>query len=427
MPLDPSLRDRISAEVDRLSDSLLADIQSVVRVPSIVGQEAAVQTRMEQLYRDAGLDLSVEVVTPDMEALRSHPGFVDTQMSYDGRRNVVAKQKGAGEGRSLILNGHIDVVALGALEDWTRDPWGAQIEGDWMYGRGAGDMKAGVVANLYALKAIRNIGLAPAGDIMLQSVIDEEAGGAGGTLACLAQGYRADAMICTEPQSLDITIAHVGVSYFRIRVKGMQAHAAFAHRGVNALTKAAKVITALAALDEERGRTVHNALLDGGEGRSCHLNVGVCHAGDWPSSVPAEAVIECRMGFVPGETLSEMRKLVESVIADVAKADEWLKLHPPEIEWYGWQTDPWNQDPEHPFVLTLKDVAESVRQVPVRLTGATGGIDSRFSRYWGMAAACTGPIAEKIHGANERVNIPSIITTTKIVANAAIAWCGSKS
>lgn len=426
MSLSAATHTAISTEVDRLADDLLADLQSVVRIPSVVGNEGPVSARMRQLYEGAGLGLEVSDFVPDIDALRSHPGFVDTQMPYAGRSNVIGRLPAAGEGRSLILNGHIDVVGPGPDGSWSRDPWGAEIEGNWMYGRGAGDMKAGVIANLYAMKTLANLGLRPAGEVMLQAVIDEEAGGAGGTLASLERGHRADAMICTEPENLNITMAHAGVCYFRVRVAGRQAHAAFAHRGVNAIAHMVGIVQALVDLDAERGRTIHYALLDGGSGRSCHLNVGTIRAGDWPSSVPAEAVIECRMGFVPGEHLADMRALLTRTINDAAAGDQWLVEHPPKIEWYGWQTDPWYQDPDHPFICTLAEVIGEVRGEPAELRGATGGIDSRFSRYYGMAAACTGPIAQNIHGADERVDIPSIITTTKILASTVLAWCGMR-
>jgi acetylornithine deacetylase len=424
MSISPTLRNSLSSEVERLAPQLIAAVQDAVRVPSVVGSEAAMHRHMVAVYEGAGLGLSVEAVAPKIETLRDHPGFVDTQMSYDDRLSTVARWRGAGGGRSLVLNGHYDVVSPGPVEKWSHDPWGAEIVGDWLYGRGSGDMKAGLIANLFALKAINSTGLRLAGDVMLQAVIDEEAGGAGGTLACLEQGHRGDAMLIPEPEALNMTVAHAGVCYFRVRVTGRQAHAAFAHRGVNAISRMARIVTALARFDEERGATVFHALLDNGTGRSCHLNVGTIHAGEWPSTVPAEAVIECRLGFVPGETLQEVRALVLARIAAVAAEDPWLIEHPPQVEWFGWQASPWEQDVADPFITAVRSESEAVLGRAVRFQGATGGIDCRYAAYYGMPAVCIGPIAENIHGVDERVNIPSIIATTKLVAASVLSWCG---
>jgi acetylornithine deacetylase len=144
--IDDALRARIAEAVEALAPEMIEAIRAVVQIPSVCGDEAAMQAHMVELYRREGL--AVETLAPDIEALRSHPGFVDTQMSYADRANVVARLQGAGRGRSLILNGHMDVVSPGDTAQWSRDPWGGEIDGDWMYGRGAGDMKAGLIANL---------------------------------------------------------------------------------------------------------------------------------------------------------------------------------------------------------------------------------------------------------------------------------------
>jgi len=285
-------------------------------------------------------------------------------------------------------------------------------------------MKAGLVANFFALKSLLACGLKPRGSLLLQSVIDEEAGGAGGTLACLLAGYTADAMICTEPHNLRLTIAHGGVNYFRIKVAGKSSHAGLAHLGVNAIGKMYPIVQALMDLDERRGKDVHFALIEKGSGRSCHLNIGTMQAGDWPSSVPGSAAIECRIGYIPGEHMADIKRMVETVVAEIAAKDPWLVEHPPEVEWFGWQAEPWYQDPAHPFVQACKRAGEEILGREMEYIGRAAGIDSRFSQYFGMAAVCTGPCAGNIHGIDEFVELPSIISTTKILAKTIINWCG---
>lgn len=421
---DIETRRKVYAEIDKMREEIIGTLQDLVRIPSIVGQEGQAQAFIEKLYRSLGL--KVVILEPDIQKVKDHPSFIDSGMPYEDRKNVIGVFSGNKDGPSIILNGHIDVVSPEPIQAWSYDPWGAEIMGEKMYGRGTGDMKAGLLANFFALKSILKAGLKPKGKVILQSVIDEEAGGAGGTLACLMEGYTADGMICTEPHNLNVTIAHAGVSYFRIKVQGKTSHAGQAHLGINAIGKMYPIYEALIALDEKRGREVHFPLFEKGSGRSCHINIGTIKGGDWPSTVAGSAEIECRVGYIPGEKMVDIKRMVEFTVQETAQKDPWLRQHPPEVEWFGWHADPWYQEPDHPFVLTLKKAAENVLGHEVEYIGRTGGIDSRFSKYFNMAAVCTGPTANNIHGIDECVEIPSVFQVTKILAIALLDWCGYK-
>ena len=415
------IQEKVFNEVDRMKDEIVHTIQELVRMPSVVGDEAKAQEYMETLYRS--LDLEVTRFQADIEKVKQHPAFIDTKMPYDNRPNVIGTILGAPNSQSLILNGHIDVVSPEPISEWSHNPWGAEIEGDRMYGRGAGDMKAGLLANFFALKAIKKSGLRPRGTVNLHSVIDEEAGGAGGTLACLMEGYTADAMICTE-QHLNVTIACAGICYFRIKVHGKTSHAGMAHLGVNAIGKMLPVYQAFQELDEKRGREVHFPLFEKDSERSCNINIGVMNAGDWPSTVAGYAQIEGRFGFIPGEGLEDIRGVIKRTVERVAQKDPWLRDHPPEIEWFGWQTEPWYQDPENTYVKALKRSLEKVLGHHVSYRGSTGGLDARFAPYFNMAAASAGPYAGNIHGIDEFVDIPSVILVTKALSMLVLDWCG---
>lgn len=416
------VQERVCGEVKGMEKEIVKALQKLVRMPSVVGHEAKAQQYMKDLYRSLGLE--VIPFQPDIEKVRSHPAFIDTEMPYENRPNIIGTLPGERNSPSIILNGHIDVVSPEPVSAWSHDPWGAEIEGEKMYGRGTGDMKAGLLANFFALKGILKAGFKPRGKVMLQSVIDEEAGGAGGTLACLMEGHTADGMVCTEPHNLNLTIAHAGVNYFRIKVEGKSSHAGLAHLGVNAIGKMYPIYHALIELDEKRGREVHFPLFEKGSGRSCHINIGTMKAGDWPSNVAGSAEIECRIGFVPGEKMDDIKRMIENTVGEVARRDPWLREHSPQVEWFGWKADPWYQDPDHPFVQNFKKAAEGVLGHEVEYIGRAGGIDSRFSQYFDMAAACTGPRANNIHGIDEYVEIPSVIQVTQILAMTVLRWCG---
>ncbi len=441
MPTPPNINALVTNWIHAHADELVASLAELVRIPSLVGQEAGAQAWMARHYAALGLDL--DVFQPDKAALQRHPAFVDSEISFEGRLNVVGTLKGRGGGRSLILNGHVDVVSAEPAGAWTRAPFGAAIEhsaaagsrvyaGARMYGRGTMDMKSGVIANLFAVCALQDCGISLRGDLIVQSVIEEEAGGGGGTLACFERGFRADGMIATEPHWIDVSIAHPGILYFRVTVEGRSAHAGRAHKGVNAAVEAAPIIAMFGAWDLERAEVLHVELLERTDPvarRSCHLNVGVVRAGDWPSTVPGRCVIEVRMSFVPGETEAGIRAEIERRVAEVASHSAWLRAHPPKVDYFGWHAEPWLQDEKHPFVQEFLRVVRASRApefgdpLPVAM-GNTSGLDTRFAAYYGMPALAFGPKGANLHGADEYVELDTVVETARLLALFAAEWCG---
>lgn len=168
-----------------------------------------------------------------------------TKFGYKNRPNVVGILKGAGNGRSICLNGHIDVVSPKPIEHWSKDPWGGEIDGDFIYGRGSGDMKAGVASIIFALQALKETRTSLKGDVFIETTIEEEDGGIGGALYLRLTQLKADAAIIPEFSRLNIIIASAGVMYFRVTVFGVPTHAATAHYGVNAIIKMVPIIKRL--------------------------------------------------------------------------------------------------------------------------------------------------------------------------------------
>jgi acetylornithine deacetylase len=412
--------EKLKTVIGGLHDEMTDTLAELVRIPSVVGNEGPAQDFMQRQYENLGLD--VETFEADKNKVGQHSAYVESGLPFEGRTNVIGVLTGDAHKKSIILNGHVDVVSPEPVDQWQHDPWGAEIEGNRLYGRGAVDMKAGVIANLFALKALIKAGIEPGGDVMLQSVIEEEAGGGGGTLACLMEGYTADGMIITEPFLIPV-ISHPGILYFRIKIRGLTAHAGHAHRGVNAIGKMMKVYDAMVDLDLQRAATVKFPLYHKVEGRSCHLNIGTLKAGDWPSTVAGFAEMECRISFVPGESMAETKKSVEGVIDEVARADDWLKDHPPQVEWFGWQTEPWYQDPDDPFIKTVLPCFESVWGQKLEICGATAGLDNRFSSFFGFPSICFGPDGNNYHSFDEYVDLDSLVIATKAVALATLGWC----
>jgi acetylornithine deacetylase len=187
-----------------------------------------------------------------------------------------------------------------------------------------------------------------------------------------------------------------------------------------------KICQAIYDLGELRAEKYHHPLIGRSSGRSCTLNIGKYRAGDWPSTVAAWAEIDCRIGHIPGEKTQDVKQQVQDTIYDVAKSDEWLKEHPPEVEWFGLQAEPWEQDPDHPLVRSFKLCAERVLERPVDIIGSTACTDTQHATQFNQAAINFGPKGACSHGLNEYVSISSVIKCTKTVASFITDWCGAK-
>lgn len=415
------LEKRVFKILDAEREEIIKTLRDLVRIPTVVGKEGEGQKYIQNLYSNLGLKgITFEA---DYEKVRRHKAFVESGLKFAGRPNVIGILEGNDSARSLILNGHIDVVSPEPVGEWDFPPWEGKVVGNRLYGRGACDMKAGLVANYFALKSLLEAGLKPSGTVILQSVIEEEAGGGGGTLACLLEGFTADGMVIPEPHP-KITVAMTGVFYFKVKVVGRTAHAGRAHTGVNAIGKMNKIYDALIELDVKRAHDKHYPIFEKDSPRSCHLNIGTYNAGDWPSTVAGQAEMQCRISFIPGEDMNEVKQQVQQVINEVASRDEWLSEHPPEVNWFGWQAESWEQDPNDPFVVTFKSCAESVFGSTIDIVGKTAGLDTRFAEYFNMPALTFGPTGENMHGIDEYVELDSLVDCTKVLALFIMEWCG---
>lgn len=417
-----SLKTELIKHIENKKVDLFSYVQEALRIPSICGNEGAAQKWIAEKYRDIGLD--VEFFQADREKISKHPAFIDSGITYNDRPNIIGILRGDPAEKSVILNGHIDVVSPEPVSSWQYNPWSGEISDGRIWGRGSADMKGGLMANYFAIKSLLDLDIKPKGPVMLQSVVEEEAGGGPGTLACLMENYQADGFVATEPHALRVTVAHAGILYFKVKVQGRTSHAGLAHLGVNAIGKMYPIYQALIELDEVRGKEVQFELFTKGSGRSTHLNIGKMLAGDWPSTVAGWAELEGRISFVPGESRQGIKELIYKVVKDVSNRDPWLREFPPTIEWYGWHTDAWHQDPETTYVRSFRDTAASVLGYEVEVIGRASGNDARFTQYFhGMSGICFGPEGGNIHGIDEYVTLESLVKTTQVLAAHIVDWC----
>lgn len=415
-------RERLFAALAEREGELIELIQRMVRCESVLGNEAGVQQVVADYIRAGGVEPDVWDM-PD--SLLDMPGAGNSGVPFAGRPNVAAVYPGAGGGRSLILNGHVDVVSPEPIANWHYDPWGAEIVGRRMYGRGAYDMKCGAAMNIFLARLIRELDIELQGDLTVESVIEEECTGNGALSACFRDDtrYRADAAIVTESTNRTYTAAHVGVLWFRVEVIGEAVHAAVAWKGVNAIYRMIPIIQELQALDARQNEQTH-PLFEGIE-HPINLNLGVIQGGDWPSNVAGKCTIDCRLSFYPGQSVEETRAAISDAIERATERDAWLIEHPPTVSWYGFQSPGSAIAPEEPLVQLLASHHQAMYGTPPEPNSGTGTNDMRyFNVYAGIPALCYGCNGFGAHEADEWLDLDSLVPTARVLAGTILDWCG---
>lgn len=414
---DRAILDAVSAEKGWMEDLLVR----LIETPTTLGEEEAGQRVMQAAFADCGL--ATRDVPLDAEALHAAEGASPFSWDVKGKRNVLADWEPAGNGgRSLILNGHVDVVPPAEESLWTRPPFEAVREGDWLYGRGAGDMKAGLAAMTGAVRALVRAGYALEAPVQLQSVVEEECTGHG-ALQCLLDGSRAEACVITEPHPDHVTVAQVGVLWFHVDVAGVPAHAARASRlGFNAIEAAGEVLGALRRLEERLNQNPPPPY-DTFE-HPINLNPGVISGGDWPSTVAASCTISCRLGLYPGQEPEELRTLVEATVAEAAADSPRLTDNPPRVRYDGFSCEGFALDSGEPVAEALAGAYERLHGERPPLIPTTATTDARHFVRHGIPAVCFGPRAEQIHGIDERVSLVSVVETAQALGLFVRDWCG---
>lgn len=417
---------KVFDEVEASWEEEVRFLQELGRFPSTLGNEEPIQ-RFIADFLEKELKLTVSKVIPDPEKLSSHPGYSKPEWSYENRPVVVGEYRASGEkqGKSVIFQGHIDVVSPEPTSTWSYDPWGSTIVGNKMYGRGIADMKAGVAAMIFALKAIRSANVELSSDVLIKTVTEEECTG-NGALAAIEEGFKADAALIPEPLGQQGLTAQVGVIWVRINVKGLGAHTERADQAVNAIVQSYKMVDALLEYEKElNNRPKHEAFAQ--HPHPNNINIGKIHSGDWPSTVPSECTIEARVGFPPGVNPQEIKDELKAFLLKAAEKDEWLRENPPEISFYGFHAEGFAIDPNQDLFKTLEKAHQVVEERPLTTASFTGTTDARFyNLYYDIPSTCYGPTGASLHGPDEWVDLESVKRVTKTYAAFLLEWCKYK-
>jgi len=421
-PLDPGFERELLAACDTLQPELQRLLASLVRFPSVLGEEAAAQDYMEGLFQ--GMGLQVDRFAVDDRELQHMPGYAPSLGHWARHDNVVGEYRPkVATGRSLIFNGHIDVVPVGSADLWSAPPFEPVVRDGRMYGRGSGDMKAGIAAYVTAFLALRRLGYAPSAPVWFQSVVEEECTG-NGALACLYRGYRADAALIPEPFDQSVLTAQVGVLWISVEVLGRPAHVLDVSRGINAIEAAFALYRGLESLRDEWNRPENRHPAFAEVARPINFNLGRIEGGEWTSSVPTRCVMDIRCGFYPGVSVADAKKAVEARLAETA-ASPALSGVQYRVRYAGLQSEGVVVDRAQPVMETLVRAHEHVMGDEPRSFASTATTDIRvFNLYGDTPATCYGPESTHIHGIDESVSLESTRRVTQVLALFLARWCG---
>ncbi|CAL9534053.1 MULTISPECIES: ArgE/DapE family deacylase [Streptomyces] len=420
------LSDEEAAALAEIDEAALArTLQELIAVPSVTGSAAESELQHQLAGRLEWLGLETDLWSMDLPALRAHPDFPGTEAPRDEAWGLVGTTPDGGDGPTLVLQGHVDVVPPGDRTAWDGDPFVPRVTGDVVHGRGACDMKAGIAAHLAALGAIRAAGIRLRGRVAAHFVVGEEDGGLG-AFGTLQRGHRGDACVIAEPTAGTLITANAGALTFRVTVPGRAAHASSRERGVSAIDAYLPLHRALARLETARNADPDPLLAE--YPIPYALSVGTVRSGDWASSVPDLLVAEGRLGVRLDEDPADARRALEECVAEACAADPWLRAHPPAVTWPGGQFAPGRLPDGHALPGVLRGAWSDTAGGPaLRERGATYGSDLRLYTAAGIPTLQFGPGDIQVaHSAGERVSIRETVAVARALVVGVLRTVGTK-
>ncbi len=410
------LQSHHSEAIDLLKEMLQTDTSHIGH--GIDGREEKGQLLLKRYLEDIGFE--TKLIEPEYARIGNHIECSHGH-NYKGRPNLIGMMKGAGGGKSLILNGHMDTMAAGDLDGWKFDPWSAHIHEGNMYGVGACDMKAGLAAMAFAVKAVRQF-CSLKGDIVFQSVVDEEGGG-NGTLDLAMQGYTADGAIIAEPTELNVMIASRGVLVSRVEVTGEAGHPNYKWEKSNAIENGIKVWNALHELEHRWLATKNHPLLP-----KPTITIGKIEGGVAATAVPDTCSMYYDVEFLPEEygldgsikksNGLDVQREINEVLKRVAMSDEWMKDHPPEF-FIDQHVEPHSVEREFPLIDILAN-----NHGGATVSAFPAGCDARHLAQAGIKTLIYGPGSmADAHKANEKVSIEQYLKCIETIALTILDWC----
>lgn len=448
--MEKTIEQKIKSWVDEKRDFLVEELKEFLRIPNLTGYEGEAQKFVKAQYEKLGM--SIDVFEPDIrELFEKYPevaqfptswepeldlvipttdictyeqwlesGYAD-KLNYKDRPNVVGTLKGEGGGRSLILNGHVDSVTIGDLNKWDHDPFGAEQVGTKIYARGSSDMKGGLLACAKALEVLQAIGVKLRGDVICESVVNEEHAG-NGALACVAKGYKADAAICADG-GFQIRNEIGGGVYWKIQVSGVEAHTGRRWRGgqmygVSAIEKAARIINSLCEMEQQANR----------DGVRLSMGVGTINGGTYATATAGSCTVSGVAYFTAAMGVGEsgikaVKELLRNAVNNVAEDDPWLSEHRPELSFLHYD-DAYVYPNDHELLSVMRTAGEDMLGKSLAVS-AMSACDARHLGNRGDTPCLVcGPGTGPAHAPNEFIDTEVYLDYIKFLALTVYKWCG---
>lgn len=448
------MEEKILGKVEERRKEIIDLLAALVKIPSMTGEEGKAQDFVAKQYRDMKFD--VEVWEPDVAELfakfpevaqypshwehdlvlpyhdlPTYEGLLKSEMrdilNYKNRPNVVGIWKGTGGGRSLILNAHIDTVPVEPRDAWTHDPFGAEIINGTMYGRGTSDDKGGIIAAMAAVRCLCELGITMRGDVILESVVNEEHAG-NGTLACIAKGFAADAAITLEPSENKARLGGYGGVYWGVNLTGRVLHTkgrwdGSLQKGISAIEKLPNIIASLLELESHENKKPVSDFYAGKMPFS--MNIGRVWGGSYDTASAASCSLRGSIYF--GPDIGSVKGVMDSVTEYVMKTsegDSWLREHPPEVLFFH-HDDAYRVSPESEIVKTVLESGERALGREVEIMAGVGANDCRHLVNQGkIPAVVFGPGGlDQSHTVDESIQIENLISNVKTIALTIYSWC----
>ncbi len=414
----------ILAWVRARGPEILGLVETFIGFPSEntppTGQERAFQEHLAGVLRASGLTV-YQSLPSDCEALATHPRTWPGR-DYTDRPNVVGVLPGAGGGRSLLLGGHGDVVPGVPGQ---HDPFQPTRQGDRIIGRGACDMKAGLAAGVAAIRCLSDLGVGLDGDLLFESVVDEEMAGGNGTLASRLMGHHADAAVIMEPTGMAICPSHIGGAVYRVRIQGRGGMGFGAEELISPAHAMGRLLNALESIPSD---TTDPGV--GEAGPLTRIMVSSARSGSFgpgqATGVPHDAVLELWIETSIGPTEAEVDGAVDALVGRLVADDALLARCEVDLERVTRVIPGSAIEPDHPLVEVARRAMSSVRGVErVMVRPADFACDAFLFHEAGIPAILIGPTGGNAHGPDEFVLTDSVLDLTATLAIMAAAWCGT--
>lgn len=445
-------KEKIASWIDEHREEIISEFKELIRLPSLTGEEKVGQDFIIEKMKDMGME--IDIWEPDIKELfdqfpelAQYPSswqpeldlplkfedkctyeqlmeseYRDT-LTYTNRPNVVGTLPGSGGGKSLILNGHIDVVTVGDESKWKYPPFSATEEDGMIYGRGTTDMKSGVLAMVKAVEAIVASGVKLKGDVILQSVVNEEHSG-NGSLSCIARGYKGDAALCAEPTGTTKACALSGGGiYWEIEVEGKEAHTGSRWKdgkayGVSAIEKMAVIINAL--IEQESKINIEEKIVS--------LGIGTITGGTYATATAALCKITGVAYFSPAlgvgvDGIQRIKGFFKEAVASAVAKDDWFTNHVPKVV-YSHYDDAYQYPREFPFFDILKSSAKEALHQELEEVSFSACDARHLGNQGGIPTIIYGPgEIFRAHSVDECIDPEDIIKATKVMAMTILNWC----